>query len=159
MKIIYHCYGGTHSSVLAAALDTGILNMHKPLTWQDLFACPYFDTVDKRDTGKINYMGENASGDDVYTMGCKNAGFIVENVVKELGKVTQLDTSELIMVNTIPCLNNLMRLGGLLSRQLGLITAGRFFLFHGSQLAYPKIKQTVLQVNKMKHRYSTSSSV
>ena len=140
-------------------MDTGILNMHNPLTWQDLFTCPYFDTVDKKDTGKINYMGKNATGDDVYIMGCKNAGSIVETVVNELEKVVHFNTSELLMVNTVPCLNNWMRLGGFLSRQLGLVKAGRFFLFHGSKQAYPKIKLKVLQVKIMKLKNTQYNSL
>jgi xylulokinase len=42
MKIIYHCYGGSHSSVLAAAIHTGRLNPERLPTGEELMALPYF---------------------------------------------------------------------------------------------------------------------
>ena len=43
MKIIYHCYGGSHSSVIAAALHLGLLAKDRIPNETELMAIPYFD--------------------------------------------------------------------------------------------------------------------
>ncbi len=159
MKIVYHCYGGTHSSVLAAALHTGKLNGCLPVTWQHLFRLPYFDRVDKKNSGKIYYIGRDEAGNEVYIMGCRNAGHIVETVIYQLETVIPMDTAELLLVSTIPCLNTLMRIGGFLSRQVGLTTTGRIFLLYGTRQALPKIIKLVREVKKKKLNLSCQDRI
>ena len=53
MIIIYHCYGGTHSSVMAASLHLGLLPQDKKPTGKELLALPYFDQQSGADFGKI----------------------------------------------------------------------------------------------------------
>lgn len=146
MKIIYHCYGGTHSSVLAAALHLDILDGEKFPSFRELLSCPYFDKVKSKDVGKIFFMGKDKKGHEVFVMGCRNAGPLVETVLKDFGSIMNIDPGEVILASTMPCLNILMKLGGLLSRSLNLVTAGRIFLFPGCMLAYGKIKKVVEQV-------------
>ncbi len=146
MKIIYHCYGGTHSSVMAAALHLGIFDQEKFPSFRELLSCPYFDKVKNKDVGKIFFMGKDEKGHEVFVMGCRNAGQLVETVLKDFSSIMNINPGEVILASTMPCLNILIRLGGLLSRSLNLVTAGRIFLLPGCMLAYSKIKKVVGEV-------------
>ncbi|HCX78095.1 MAG TPA: hypothetical protein DG577_01645, partial [Firmicutes bacterium] len=41
--MIYHCYGGAHSSVTAAAVHVGLLARDKTPSRLELVSLPYFD--------------------------------------------------------------------------------------------------------------------
>ncbi|MGI5876088.1 MAG: DUF3189 family protein [Dethiobacteria bacterium] len=147
MKIIYHCYGGTHSSVLGAATHLGILDSKRIPTNREILNCPYFDQVENDQLGSIFFIGIDEKGHEVYIMGCKSAGTLVEKVIKDFCKIMQINGEEVMLVSTKPSINMLLRIGGLLSRRLKLVTLGRFFLFPGSKLALPKIRKIVKKVN------------
>lgn len=148
MKIIYHCYGGTHASVTAASLHLGLLAKNRLPTAKELLSCPYFDRLTTRDYGKMFFMGRDRRDAEVYVMGCRNAGLLVETALKELCRVMHVHYRSVTFVNTKHCLNILMKMGGFLSRRLNLITLGRLFLFPGTRLAFKQIKQVVDAVNE-----------
>lgn len=146
MKIIYHCYGGTHSSVLAAALHLGIFNPHKFPRFKELLSCPYFDKVKNSELGMIFFMGKDERGHEVYVMGCRNAGPLVERALREFSRIMNINHEEVIFAGTMPCLNILLKLGGFLSRSFNLVTLGRLLLYPGCMLAYRKIIKVVDEV-------------
>lgn len=149
MKIIYHCYGGTHSSVLAAALHLGIFNEKRFPSYRELLSCPYFDKVKNEDVGKIFFMGKDEKGHEVYVMGCRNAEPLVENILKEFSKIMNINFSgEVLLVSTRQSLNALLKIGGFLSRCLNLVTLGRLLLVPGCRLSYSKIWNVVMEVKK-----------
>lgn len=143
MKIIYHCYGGTHSSVIAAALHLGLLEKYRLPSASELLACPNFDQLTNRDYGRIFYMGKDKRGHKVYVMGCQNSGAVVETALKDFCKIMGIDDQKITLACTVSCLNILLKFGGFLSRRLNFITAGRLFLFPGSRLAFYKIRNIV----------------
>ena len=57
MIIIYRCYGGTHSSVMAASIHLELLPGDRKPAGKELLALPYFDRQNGADFGKIFYMG------------------------------------------------------------------------------------------------------
>jgi hypothetical protein len=71
MKIIYHCFGGSHSSVTAAALHLGMLDKTRIPTREQLMDVPYYDKTSDEDFGSIRYMGTDEFGHDVYVLGKK----------------------------------------------------------------------------------------
>lgn len=148
MKIIYHCYAGTHSSVLAAAVHLGLIEAGTSLSERELFNCPLFDRLNQEHIGKINRMGEDNHGNEIFVLGCKNAGSMVEKILPEFCRIFNLDNNDLLMVSTIPCLNILLRIGGFLSRRAGLVTPGRFFLLLGARWAMNNIKLAVGEVKQ-----------
>lgn len=74
MKVIYHCYGGSHSSVVAAALHLKWLDPTRLPDPLDLIHLPYFDKTQDSDFGRIHYMGTDESGHDIYILGKKGMG-------------------------------------------------------------------------------------
>jgi len=55
---------------------------------------------------------------------------------------------QLIFVDTLQCVTLKMRIGGYISRQLGLIKIGRPIVLHGTQGAYPQLVALVSRIRK-----------
>ncbi len=135
MKIIYHCYGGAHSSVMAAALHLKWIEKHRLPTEEEMMAIPYYDKTDDNDFGSIRFMGIDESGNEVYVLGKKGMGEkytrILMGVAEIMGKADDLIAPD--------CLNRInwsMKLGGFLSRRMGLVFPGRPVLVKGTRNAF-----------------------
>lgn len=129
--------------MMAASLHLGILDSKKSPSKKELLACPYFDEIDGKDSGKIFFMGRDENNNEVFVMGCKGAGKIIETFVKYFTRIMGHNSDDIIMADTKPCLNILMMFGGFLSRRLYLVGIGRIFLFFGSRIAFNKIRTLV----------------
>lgn len=142
MKIIYHCFGGSHSSVTAAALHLGLLNKGKLPSPQELLALPYYDKTNDNDFGSIRYMGTDDLGNEVFVMGKKSLGnrfsAILMGVAEILGQKEQL-----VVVNCIDHVNWGMKIGGFTSRRLKLATLGRPVLNWGTKKAFVQLVNLV----------------
>lgn len=142
MKIIYHCFGGSHSSVTAAALHLGILKKNTIPTPDELIKIPYFDKTSDSDFGSIRYMGTDEFGNEVYVLGKKSLGnrfgSILLGVAEILGK-----QDELLVVNCMELVNWSMKLGGFTSRRLGLVALGRPVVSWGTGRAFRQLVNLV----------------
>ena len=61
MKIIYSCYGGAHSSVVASAIHLGYLPMNRIPTEDEILSIPYYDQSPKELRGTPIYIGTDAN--------------------------------------------------------------------------------------------------
>lgn len=142
MKIIYHCFGGSHSSVTAAALHLGMLKRNEIPTPEDLIKIPYFDKTSDSDFGSIRYMGTDEFSNDVYVLGKKSLGnrfsSILMGVAEVLGK-----QDDLIVVNCMDLVNWSMKIGGFTSRRLGLVVLGRPVVSWGTRKAFRQLVNLV----------------
>lgn len=145
-KYIYHCFGGTHSSVLSAALHLGIVDARRCPGYRELLEIPYFDQVTAKEAGIINYMGSDAEGNHIYMLGCRNCGSLVEKIVKQTNSLCGIDNSIMKMIDTTSCLNILIITGGFISRRLGFTYLGRALLYLGIRIAFPKFTKLVQTV-------------
>ncbi len=135
MKVIYHCYGGAHSSVIAAALHLKLVEKHRLPTIDEMMSIPYYDKTDKADFGSIRFMGIDDSGNEVYVLGKKSMGDkyteILMGVAEILGAGDQIIAAD--------CLNRVnisMKIGGFLSRRIGMVSPGRPILLRGTRKAF-----------------------
>jgi len=142
MKIIYHCFGGSHSSVTAAALHLGILNRYQIPTTEDLMEIPYYDKTNNSDFGSIRFMGTDEFNNDIYVLGKKSLGnrfsSILMGVAEILGK-----QDDLIVVNCMDLVNWSMKIGGFTSRRLGLVALGRPVVSWGTRKAFGQLVNLV----------------
>ncbi len=143
MKIIYHCFGGTHSSVTAAAAHLGNLPADRLPKPEELQSIPFFDNLDGRNHGKITLMGIDRAGNEVYFAGQRGKPHILENVIHGLAKHFQIPAESYRLVNVMHKVNISMRLGGVMSRKLKWIAAGRPLVTIGTIWAYPEILHLV----------------
>lgn len=145
MKVIYHCFGGSHSSVLAANIHVGNLSSQRFPTYKELFNLPYFDRTTNDDFGIIKLVGFDEWGNQVYSLGQMHLGRRFHPVIESL--ITITGTREhIVLMGTMPHVNVLMMAGGNLSRKRSLPEMGRPILYLGTRLAYPSLLKVVRRV-------------
>ncbi|AGL01943.1 Protein of unknown function (DUF3189) [Desulfoscipio gibsoniae DSM 7213] len=146
MKIIYHCFGGTHSSVTAAAFHLGMLPSDRTPRAEDLQAIPFFDTRDSRDHGNIALMGIDGQGNEIYFVGQRGSPQILENIIHGLARQFDIPPQDYKLVNVMYKVNLSMRLGGYMSRRFKWIYPGRPLVTWGTIHACRNIINLVRRV-------------
>lgn len=142
MNVVFYDYGGSHTSVVAANLLTGHLENDLP-SGRKLMALPLFDKTTPKDFAAFHYNGEDKLGNQVYTLGTKSGTYGYA-----LAALTNLmDAKERFLhVGTMPCLNNILRIGGFLSRSLNLPFLGRPLVIIGLRKSFPKLLALVKHI-------------
>lgn len=126
MKIIYTCYGGAHSSIVASAIHMGYLPKDRTPTKEEILSIPYYDQSPKESRGTPIYIGTDEKLRKIYVVGmgpyrteyteiAYNFSFQLNNDVKK----------NIQIINVTPLLRFSVKLGGFLSRRAGLIKIGR----------------------------------
>lgn len=142
MIIIYHCYGGSHSSVIAAALHLGWLSKTQKPSFEDMLALPYFDKTTDDDFGTIHYMGVDEYGNEVYVLGKKSMGDRCTKIMNGIAHIMGKE-KELLAVNCMTRVNWMMKIGGFASRRMGMVRMGRPVLNMGTQTAFTDLVNLV----------------
>ncbi|MGB9791276.1 MAG: DUF3189 family protein, partial [Thermacetogeniaceae bacterium] len=122
IKVIYHCYGGSHSSVTAAGIHLGLLPRERVASAEELLKLPHFDAAEKIVHGHFRYMGKSGSEIEVYALGKKTLGSGVSVLLEKLARIAGC---QVYAVDTTGLVNPLMIVGGVLSRRLRLVAIGR----------------------------------
>ena len=150
MKVIYHCFGGTHTSVVAAAIHLGWLPRHRPPRPEELLATPLFDRRTSDSWGEVVDVGQDRRGHRVYVLGRGPQGRATIGGL--LSGLTLSDDKglgdEVLLVDTLPAANWLLRLGGYLSRRVGLVSLGRALVIWGTRRAYRQLVALVERVEQ-----------
>ncbi|MGQ9779473.1 MAG: DUF3189 family protein [Bacillota bacterium] len=143
--VFYQCFGRAHTSVVAAAIHLGLLPAEGgvPSTAQ-IMALPYFDRAEKKDFGRPLFLGRDEEGHEIFILGL-GGGFreglgAIASVFRLAGREGPL------IVDTLLGLGILGRLGGGLSRELGLVRLGRPLAAYGVKKIYPRLVRTVTEV-------------
>jgi hypothetical protein len=92
-------------------------------------------------------MGQDRFNHEVYVIGmgsCRKEGtrLLYQMVNDSRGK----SKGEVVVVNSIALINLEIRIGGFLSRRLGLISLGRWLIIYGIRKKYTKFVQLVEEV-------------
>lgn len=142
MKIIYHCYGGSHSSVMAAALHLGLIPKNRIPSLNELMNIPYYDKTNNSDFGSIRLMGVDEYKNEVYVLGKKSMGDRYSRLLMGVAEILGC-SDELMAVNCMNRVNLAMKLGGFSSRKMGIVSLGRPVLVRGSQKAFMELVNLV----------------
>ena len=149
MKIIYSCYGGAHSSIIASAIHVGYLPVDRVPTGEEILNTPYYDQSPSESRGKPIYMGTDEKMKEIYAlaMGPYRTEYtkIVYNFVFQLVGKTKEDIQ---IINVVPLLGFLTKLGGFTSRRAGLVKIGRPLTVSGIQKRYDLFIKLVEDVKK-----------
>lgn len=136
MIFIYHDFGGTHSTSLAAAYHLKLLTpADRKLTKEEILSVPYFNKLTKKDVGKLIFHGRDEDGNEVYTLARRR----FKQVVPLLNDLYQLledkfnFNKKLILSNTSPTVPLAMTFGGMFSRGLKIDFIGVPLLIKGAQ--------------------------
>ncbi|HBQ87804.1 MAG TPA: hypothetical protein DER33_02495 [Syntrophomonas sp.] len=148
MKIIYHCFGGSHSSVTAAALHLGLIDKHRPPTVDELMSLPYFDKTTEADFGSIRFMGIDEYGNEVYVLGKKSMSERLTHILNGLAQILGVE-DQVLVVNAMDRVNISMKLGGFTSRRIGLPSVGRPVVSRGTIKAFFQLVNLV-EITRLK---------
>lgn len=136
MKVIYHCYGSAHSSVVCAAIHMGLLPTDRKPSGSELMSLPHFDKTTSGQIGTVFSMGIDSDKNEIYILGMASAKTIVKNTIYSLLDIYAIDTRSVTLVNTLEHVNIITKIGGLLSRRLNLIGVGRPLVIFGVRHNY-----------------------
>ena len=145
MLIIYACYGGAHTSPMAAAIHLGRLKGDPLPSSEDILNIQYFDVLATGDRGRVFPVGTDEFGNQVYILGRGNHLQPIIQAVKSGYMLAGGDPRQIMFINTLKGVNWPMRIGGFLSRRLGLVSLGRLVAAVGARRAYPKLAEIVAE--------------
>ena len=148
MKIVYHCFGGSHSSVSAAALHLGLLDRGRIPTEEELMRVPYYDKTTDADFGSIRYMGTDEAGNDIYVFGKKTFNNRYSALLMGIARILG-EQQQLVMIDCMNRVNWSMKIGGFTSRRLGLTFVGRPIVSWGTRQAFAQLVNLV-EITRMK---------
>ena len=137
MHIIYHCYGGAHSSVTAASIHLGLISPQKLPTAEEIMSLPFYDVPTQQEHGFLRFLGSDQKGNRIYIVGRRGLKKCFPALVESLAGLLEIPKEELLIVDTVPHVNWMMMLGGYLSRRLGVVSLGRSLVIRGTLKAYP----------------------
>lgn len=159
MKLIYiyHDFGGTHTTSMAAAYHLNMLPTNRILTEEEILHIPYFNKLKKSDAGRFIFHGLDKDGNPVYTLGRRSSKIVVpslKNFCHLLDEQFKID-EKIVFSNTSPTVPFAMTMGGFFSRGLKIDFIGVPLLVTGA-------KQSCLNIFKLventKHIGSSTSS-
>ncbi|MEW6244747.1 MAG: DUF3189 family protein [Bacillota bacterium] len=146
MNVIYHCYGGTHSSVVAASIHVGLLPDDRLPEDDQLVSLPLFDKLTSADAGKTIFVGEDERGHRVYCLGRRHSFRRIKQALVGLERIYAPGSVRTLFVNTMRYVNVSMRTGGFLSRRLGNVKVGRAVVLRGTKAAFRGLSGLVKRV-------------
>lgn len=138
--VVYHCFGGTHSSIIAANLHLGRLPWQVLPQRDELLALPHFDKLGSDAQGLVIPQGKDEGENLVCTVSRRSEGRLLENI---LSSYSHLLGVELLVVDALAPLGSLARVGGFLSRRWGVISLGRVLLLGDCLRVYPRFLDLV----------------
>lgn len=141
MIYIYNCYGGTHSSSLAAAVHLKKLPLDRIPTREEILNTDQFNKLTYKDMGRIIYRGTDEEGNKVFSIGRGTSKVLIpclENLLKILHDESDFN-DKIIFSNMSPVVPFAMTMGGFFSRGLHINTVGVPLLVIGAKQAYPKV--------------------
>jgi len=152
VHIIYHDVGGNHTSIIAAYIHLDRLPKARIPTVDEILATP-FDRLEGKDLGRLIYHGKDEYGNSIYTLGRLKDSLAITNALRSVPVMLGLDEESLLLVDTSPTVNFLLRLGGGSSRRLRFVSFGRPIAAYGATKAYQDIIELV---NKTKNKIRPS---
>jgi len=153
MIIIYNCYGGTHSSILASAIHLKKLPKDRIPSSEEILALEYFNKLTYKDMGRLIFQGTDPEGNRIYTIGRGTSKALVPamiNLALELSKDKGI-SEKYLFINCSPTVHPLMTVGGFFSRGLHIDPIGVPLLVNGVRLTYYNITKLVEKTMEICH--------
>ncbi|MFZ5644164.1 MAG: DUF3189 family protein [Bacillota bacterium] len=157
MKIIYHCYGGAHSSVTAANIHLGLLPADRFPGYDEIKGQKFFDLHGASDIGKIYFMGRDSFGNNIYILGRRSRPTLVYSVTRVIEDAFEIDPGSYMLVDVSPHVNLAMKIGGFLSRKMNLTYIGRPIVTWGTVRTYDGILKLVEMIKSQTNPDNSSN--
>lgn len=148
LRIIYSCYGGAHSSPVAAAIHLGHLPRTAVPPKEMFLRLKLFDRTTAKQHGDLMHIGIDNQGNQIYVLGRGPSGSSMERAFMSGVRLAGGFVHDIKFVDTLPTVNFWMRIGGFLSRALGWVVVGRPIVLYGIRRAYPRLVRLVEHVER-----------
>ncbi len=126
MKIIYSCYGGAHTSIVASAIHLGILSDQRVPSNHDIMKIPYYDATESKNIGSPLFMGIDQGGNEIYVLGMGPSRRSCTSLIYDFSNLMAPgEPKRVLIVNSIALINLPIRIGGFLSRRVKLVSLGK----------------------------------
>lgn len=139
MIVIFQCFGGTHTSVVAAFIYLGRLPRTRQPRLDEILALPYFDRAGRAEVGTLHYAGRNPGGNSVFILGSRHWGAEVRGQAAALLRLAASPMPKVAVIDCLPHVTLPVRLGGYISQRLGLTAIGRPLVGRGILWNYSRI--------------------
>ncbi|WP_096437254.1 DUF3189 family protein [Alteribacter populi] len=159
MIYIYNCFGGTHSSALAAAYHLKKIPADRTPTKEEILGVDIFNKLTPKDMGKIIFHGEDDERHPVYTVGRGRSKELIPAMRNLLLLLPQNNEEKVVFSNTSPTVPLPMTFGGLFSRRLHIDFIGVPLLVKGAQQTHPVIAQLVEKTREVAKTTTNSVEV
>lgn len=134
--VVFHCFGGTHTSVLAAAIRCRLAGPPDPAT---LARLPWFDKIPYYVAGVPIPIGRDPDGREVFTLGRCGLAQLVNGFAPRF--LARLGLRPPILIDAGQASNLRLKAGGFVTRRLGLHSWGRSLLTEGTLRAWSRLAQ------------------
>ncbi|MGE5582633.1 MAG: DUF3189 family protein [Bacillota bacterium] len=148
MKIFYYCFARSHSSVIAGHIHLGNLPLERLPSIKEIINAPGFDQSTVKEVGIPYFLGKDPQGREIYIIGfgskqqlaLQTIGFVLE------GSNHQHDWR---FINTLDKIGYLTKIGGFLSRSMGIVVLGRYLAARGIQKNYWRLVELVEKTKEL----------
>lgn len=148
MIVVYHDVGGAHSTAVAANIHINKLPKDHVPDKNEILSLPTFDKIQKKDRGRLIYIGDDEFGAKVFTIARMNKADLVIPAICDMYNIMKNSPEEMYIIDTMPLVNIWMKIGGFSSRSLNLVSFGRPVVTYGTMKAYMDIVKLVNSVKK-----------
>lgn len=124
----------------------------RPPTFAELVSLPYYDKVGNHEIGIARFMGRDEFGNDVYVMGLGPSRRTAMRAVGSVLEILGMGQNEVLLVDALGPIGPLTRIGGFLSRRLGLVRVGRPLTVLGIRRVFKDIVKIVHEVKARSSR-------
>ena len=132
--------------MVAAAIHLGNLPAHTVPYSRDIIDLPYYDKATTDELGACIYMGTDDAGCDVYILGMGPARKIIRRAVESIFELCGVSRDSYMLVDTLTSIGVITKIGGFLSRRIGLTRIGRPMTVWGIRRAYLHLASIVEDV-------------
>lgn len=141
--VFYHCYGSAHSSVVASAIHVGLLPQDRTPTPGEIAGLEHFDRLPHHLIGLPIHIGRDESGHEVYIVGLGGERRALKRAAGCLVTLMGFPRDTLMMFDALTAAGLFTRIGGFLSRRLGLVRLGRPLCIAELRRDYPRFVRVV----------------
>ncbi|GAB4265473.1 DUF3189 family protein [Thermincola ferriacetica] len=145
MKIIYYCSTGLGASAVAAALHVGIISPDRFPAAEELGRLSFFSKEQKKKAGPVYYIGRDAWGNMVYSLGIEKEKSLLIKTIKDLMEIYGKN-NQYLLVDATDANNYLTKWGRQFPGKLGLL-----FYVLGIKKNYKKLAGLVKEVQSSLH--------
>lgn len=142
-KVLYHCFGATHSSVAGAAIHAGILRRTGQVTMAEVLKVPGFDRRSSTDIGHAFFVGSDETGCEAFAIGFNGARGVLTRAAADLLTLMGPGPRHVLLADTLSSVSVFVRLGGYLSRRWNLVAIGRKLAAYGIVVSAPRLQVVV----------------